>query len=40
MCSLCPLTVGFLPVGLSDHLDVAVTGVPSINRTSHLASEG
>lgn len=38
MRSLFLLTVGSLPVDLSDHLDVAVTGVPSTSRTSRPAS--
>lgn len=38
MHSLFPLTVGSLPVGLSDPLGVAVTGVPSTSRTSRPAS--
>lgn len=38
MRSLFPLVVVSLPVGSSDHLDVAVTGVPSISRTSLPAS--
>lgn len=38
MRSLFLLTAGSLPVGLSDHLDVAVTGGPSTSRTSPPAS--
>lgn len=38
MLFLCPLTVGFHQVDLSDHLDVAVMGALSISRTSHPAS--
>lgn len=38
MHSLSLLTVGSLLVGLSDPLDVAVTGVRSTSRTSHPAS--
>lgn len=37
MCSLSLLTVGFLPVGLSAPLGVAVMGVLSTSRISHHA---
>lgn len=40
MRSLFLLTVGSLLVVLSDHLDVAVMGVPSISRISPPASGG
>lgn len=40
MRSLFPLTVSSPPAGLSDHLDVGVTGDPSISRISPPASGG